>query len=307
MRSGLLPAAVLTLVLAGTGTPPPAGGEGVPGLPEGPDLIGGSDQGPVGPERERLAYTVTYLGIPVARAILDQLPPDAPGGEWLVRASSRTTRFWDRFFHIRNVYTTRFGARDFLPSVYERRIDQKRLRFRSVDRYGGGGGDRVAWTGLPPLPDRYVPRGVPDRVEARQVERGQGNLFSALWWVRFADWDRLSEATRAIWVDGVRWRITIRRMGLERQRAPGGRLDAWKLVMNFERLDREVAPEQAAERRRRTDYVTNELVRESVTITFWLAREPARRPLALIIKRPKLTVRAVLRELFEEERYPPAR
>ncbi len=255
------------------------------------------------PGHERLTYTITYLGIAVARVVTDQVPPAESGGEWLVRTASRSTRFWDTFFHIRNTYTTRFDMPDFQPSVYERRIDQGRLRFRSLDRYGSDATDRVEWMGLPPLPERYAPRGEPERVDQQQVDSRQGNIFSALWWVRFADWERLGEATRRLYVDGVRWRVHIRKEGTEERRSYEGRLPVWKLIITFERLDPEGTDEEEAERRDRTDYLTRELVRESVTITFWLERAPARRPVELVVRRPRMRVRAVLREPFDSERY----
>jgi len=254
------------------------------------------------PTTERLAYTVTYLGIAVARTILDQSPPSAPDGEWVVRAAAHSTRFWDAFFHIRNTYTSRFNASDFLPSVYERRVDQGRLRFRRVDHYVDAATDSVAWTGLPSLPDRYAPVGTPERIEVARVAAGQENLFSALWFARFADWDTLPEATRHLFVDGVRWRVHIRREEAEERRTYEGRMPTWRLTIGFQRLDPPGSEEEEAERRRQTDYLTKELVRESATITLWIAREPARRPVEVVVKRPGMTVKAELREPFETER-----
>jgi hypothetical protein len=104
-------------------------------------------------------------------------------------------------------------------------------------------------------------------------------------------------------VDGVRWKAHIRLDGTGERRTYEGKLPTWKLLITFERLDPRGSEEEEAELRRQTDYLTKELVRESATITLWLAREPARRPLEVIVKRPGMTVKASLREPFDAERY----
>ncbi len=248
---------------------------------------------------ERLTYTITYLGIAVARAMLEQLP-DPAGGETLVRASARTTAFWERFFHIRNTYLTRFDPVTYRPSVYVREIDQKGLHFHWREHDGRPGGDRVDTGGLPALPASYRPRGEPDTTAVQTVPAAPGNLFSALWWMRYADWTRTEEARQTILVDGSVWELIFRRVGNPVQEAPEGEVPAWEVRISFRHLTREgqVAPAGPV----RTDYVTRELVRTTAVVTFWIEQAAARRPLAVRVERPKLVVKGILREPFAEER-----
>jgi hypothetical protein len=251
------------------------------------------------PESERLTYTITYLGIAVARAMLEQLP-DPSGSETLVRASARTTAFWERFFHIRNTYLTRFDPLTYRPSVYVREIDQKGLRFHWREHDGRPGSDRVATGGLPDLPAGYRPRGAPDTTAVQTVPAGPGNLFSALWWMRYADWTRTEEARQTILVDGSVWELTFHRVGSVVQEAPEGEVPAWEVRITFRRLAREGTTAPAGPPR--TDYVTRELVRANAVVTFWIEQRDTRRPLAVRVERPKLVVKGYLREPFAEER-----
>jgi hypothetical protein len=266
---------------------------------------------PQEPAPERLTYTITYLGIAVARAMLEQRPATAADGELLVRASSRTTAFWDRFFHIRNTYTTRLDPGSLRPSVYEREVDQKGLRFRWVEWYAPAGGadegaaaarrpGQIPAPGLPARPESYRAEGPPDTLAVQTVPAGHENLFSALWWMRYADWEHLREARRILWVDGRTWELTFTRYGPEPTASPEGRVPAWVIRITMERRDPDGAAGPAGPER--TDYVTRELVRENAVVTFWVEQAPARRPLAVRVERPKLVVRGVLREPFEDER-----
>jgi hypothetical protein len=249
---------------------------------------------------ERLTYTITYLGVAVARAMLEQLPAPAAGGQTLVRASARTTAFWERFFHIRNTYLTRFDPVSFRPTVYVREIDQKGLRFRWVEWNGRAGGDQVSTDGLPAQPESYLPRGEPDTTAVQTVPAAPGNLFSALWWMRYADWTRTEQARQTIWVDGSAWELTFRRVGSMEQEAPEGKVPAWEIQITFRRLGREgpAGPPGPV----RTDHVTRELVRANAVVTFWIEQAAVRRPLAVRVERPKLVVKGFLRKPFEEER-----
>jgi hypothetical protein len=273
-------------------------GQPVPGQEP---TAGTADSGQIG--AERLTYSVTYLGIAVARAMLDQAPPAEPGGEWIVRGSSRTTRFWNAFFHIRNAYTTRFRMPGFISSAYERRVDQKGLRFRSMEWYGSGTASSLDGNRLPALPEGYQSQGSPERIEVEQVARGQGNLFTALWWVRYTDWDRTLEASLPIWVDGAPWMVTARRESEEVVRELGSRIDTWKIVVRLTKMTPDSEGTSWADRNLRTDYVTQELVREDATLTFWIEKEGTHRPIRLTVRRPRLTVKARIRRAFRDERF----
>ena len=261
---------------------------------------------------QRLTYDVTFLGIAVARALIDQVPGGRPDGSWLIRGASRTTGFWEQFFHIRNDYLSVVHPGDFLPSVYQRRVDQTGLRFVSTDHYTGSaavpgeegarveplpGAESVPW---PALPERDRQEGDPERAEVSIAMPGEDNLFSALWWVRYTDWDRVTEGRRTMRVDGLRWELTAQKKGTERLRVLGDRLDAWEVLITMRRLDPKPEPIEGEEREK-TDYVTQELVRENAEITFWVERAPARRPLRLVVKRPGLTVKAQIREPYDDE------
>jgi hypothetical protein len=191
----------------------------------------------------------------------------------------------------------------FIPSAYERRVDQKGLRFRGVEWYGSGTADAVDGDRLPALPERYQSQGSPEQIEVEQVARGQGNLFTALWWVRYTDWGRTLEASLPIWVDGVPWMVTARREREERVRELGSRIDTWKIVVRLKKLAPDSQGTSQVERDLRTDYVTQELVREDTTLTFWIEREGTHRPIRLTVSRPRLTVKAHIRRAFQDERF----
>lgn len=262
--------------------------------------VGPQDGTPAAPAPERLTYTITYLGVAVARAMLEQRPPATGDGDLVVRASSRTTAFWETFFHIRNTYTTRLDPESFRPSVYEREVDQSGLRYRWVERYDPDPGSAApAVTGLPPRPESYLAEGPPDTLALQTAPAGHENLFSALWWMRYADWEHTDQARRLLWVDGRSWHLTFTRTGTEPTASPEGRVPAW--VIRITMVPRADGPPGPAGPER-TDYVTRELVRENAVVTFWVEQAPARRPLAVRVERPKLVVKGVLREPFAEER-----
>jgi hypothetical protein len=296
------PALLLLVVAAAL----PAGRAAEGPVAAAPAAIGDPDEAPFpeGPQlpaqAERLTYTITYLGIAVARAMLEQLPAQAAGGGTLVRASARTTAFWERFFHIRNTYLTRFDPFSYRPTVYVREIDQTGMRFRWVEWNGPPGRDPVAAGGLPDRPESYLPHAEPDTVAVQTVPADLGNLFSVLWWMRYADWARTKEARRIIWVDGTAWELVFLRSGSEAQKAPEGEVPAWEIRITFRRLGAEgpAGPPGPA----RSDYTTRELVRENAVVTFWIEQAAARRPLAVKVVRPKVVVKGFLREPFEEER-----
>ena len=269
----------------------------------------------------RLAYTMSFLGIPVARAILDEVRPAEPGGEWIVRGGARTTAVWEQFTHIHNAYVTRLRMPGSVPVVYEREIDEKNLRFRSIERYGGtvstGGDDEES---LPVLPERYVARGRPENIDLENTATGRHNFFSALWWVRYADWDRLTEARLDLQAEGVPWLLTIRREGEETQRAPEGRVATWRIVCTLSRpatgtgdagesggghagtsSDAGAESGSGTESGHRSDYLTRHLIQEGVELTFWIGQEPARRPIVVRVRLPGFIVRGSLREPFDDE------
>jgi hypothetical protein len=103
-----------------------------------------------------------------------------------------------------------------------------------------------------------------------------------------------------MWVDGRRWRLRVELDGLEERRALGERIGTWRIRCTFDLLDE---GEEAT--RRPTDYVTEELVREDSTVFFWIEQAPARRPIAVEVRRPGLTVKGLIREPYEDERIPP--
>ncbi len=277
------------------------GGSSSPGM----FMTGGPEAQPAAPRVQRLTYTITFLGIPVARAILDEVQPGQPDGEWIVRGAARTTAFWEQFTHIRNSYITRFRAAGFQPSVYERRIDQKGLRFRRTEWYGREGAGDVDISPLPPLSPRYTARGEPASVDVLSVPAGEGNFFSALWYMRYTDWDRTVEATLPVWLEGQRWQVTIRRVGVGRRRAPEGRVEAWKLICRLNRLADETGAEEfPSQAGSGTDHITHHLMRENAELTVWIARQPSRRPIAVSVSMALFQVSARLREPFEDERLP---
>jgi len=286
---------------------PPANGLiGNPGIentgaacPDVENFQGGSG------EVERLTYTITFLGVAVARAILDEVRPEGPGGEWIVRGASRTTAFWEQFTYIHNSYVTRFRSPGFQPSVYDRRIDQKGLRFRRIEWYGREGTDAADAGRLPPLPDRYRTRGAPVAADVMSVPSGQGNFFSVLWYLRYADWDRMLEVTLPLWLEGQRWQVTVKRAGVEWRRVPQGRVETWKLVC---RLSRDTSAgggqEQQTQAVPSTDHVTRHLMDEDAELIFWIERGPSRRPIAVGVSVGVFRVTGQLREPFEDERPP---
>jgi|GEM_PF-6459242 len=287
----------------------------------------GSGSGPAQPgEVQRLAYTMSFLGIPVARAILDEVRPAAPGGEWIVRGAARTTAFWEQFTHIHNAYLTRFTLPGCEPSVYERDIDEKDLRFLSLQHYRPAGdsgadyrrdenspdraGTRAGHDNLPPLPERYAAGGHPGAPEISAAPAGRHNFFSALWWARYADWVRTTQARLDLRVEGEPWRLTLRRDGEELQRAPEGRVRTWRIVCTLQRQDQPAAStagtgSAGSDRTHRSDYVTRHLIREDVEITFWIEQAPERRPIDIRVRMPKYSVRGSLRGPFRDEELDP--
>ncbi|MFO7767379.1 MAG: DUF3108 domain-containing protein [bacterium] len=280
-----LPIALLLPLLLGGGEPPPS-----------------SELQPKPPGVQRLAYTITFLGVPVARALLEESRPGGAGA-WTVRGTARTTAFWETFFHIGNAYTTRLLPGGFLPEGYEREVDERGRRYRRLVWYGrrgpggpGAEGGRLDPGGLPPVPESYRAEGRPDTVEVSRAPADVYNLFAALWYVRYADWERITSAVLPLVVDGRRWELTMEKEREEERKALGRRFATWKVLCTFRRTDGE-----AGEEERITDYVTQELVRESSEVTFWIERASARRPVAVRVHRPGLTVKGELREPFDDE------
>lgn len=251
---------------------------------------------------QRLTYSINFLGITVARAVLDEVRPEDPDGEWVVRGGARTTAFWNQFTHIRNSYVTCFRATDFNPSVYERKIDEKGIRFRQLEWYGEGGATSLPAGRLPALPEKYRTRGEPARNSVLQVPEDHGNFFSALWWARYSDWDNNAVATRMMWVEGSTWRLSVRRVGTSTERVPGGKVDTWELRCTLEKLEgKEPNAGSGAAPGPKTDYVTRHLIREDVVITLWIARETARRPVKVKVAMPRITVVGRLKEPLSDE------
>lgn len=251
---------------------------------------------------QRLAYTITYFGIPVARALLDESRPEGAGA-WTVRGAARTTAFWETFFHIGNSYTTRVDPGTFLAEGYEREIDERGRRYRRMVWYGEAGAEEeddlrsLGPGGLPPVPERYRAEGAPEEVEVSRAPGDRYNLFAALWYLRYADWEQAVSAALPMVVDGDGWELTLRREGEEERKVFGRRVATWKIVCTFARTGAEPPEEEE----RVTDYVTQELVREEAEVTFWIEQAPSRRPIAVRVHRPGLTVKGEIREPFDEE------
>ncbi len=221
-----------------------------------------------------------------------------------MRGGARTTAFWEQFTHIHNAYLTSFRRPGGEPTVYERCIDEKGLRFDSVESYGEAAADPVAAGALPTLPERYSAGEEAGTIETTSTPAGRHNFFSALWYLRYEDWERIRQTVLPLTVEGEPWRLTLRREAREPQAVPGGRVETWRIVCTLEREDGVPAapPAGGGEDGRRSDYVTRHLITEEAVLTFWIACESARRPVAVKVELPKYTVRGKLREPYEDER-----
>jgi hypothetical protein len=247
---------------------------------------------------QRQTYTITFLGIAVARAMLEQACPEDGSGPWEIRGSARSTAFWERFFRLSNSYTTRVEAGTFLPLTYERLIDERGRRWRRLEQPEGGMPTPSGSTArLPPLPERYRMDGEPDRDRQVVVPAGRYNLFAALWKIRYHPWEQTPALTLPLWVDGEPWRLLVSLQGVEQPRVAGQRLLSWRVRCRFER-------ESQGTRRSATDYVTGELVRVESDTEFWVEQSPERRIVAVEVRRPGITVKGTLREPFADERRP---
>ena len=258
----------------------------------------GNEAAPQPGSFQRQTYTITFLGIAVARAMLEQACPEDGSGPLEIRGSASSTAFWERFFRLSNSYTTRVEAGTFLPLTYERLIDERGRRWRRLEQSEQAVPPPAGSTArLPPLPERYRMDGEPDRDRQVVVPAGRYNLFAALWKIRYHPWARTPALTIPLWVDGEPWRLQVNLQGVEQPRVAGQRLLSWRVSCRFER-------ESESTRRPATDYVTGELVRVESDTEFWVEQSPERRIVAVEVRRPGITVKGTLREPFADERRP---
>ncbi len=281
-------AAILCLVILGASSPVENLGDTSPPQGENPDI-------------QRLTYTITFLGVVVARAVFDEVRPLTAGGEWTVRVAARTTSFWDKFARMYNTYTISFTAPGFQPSRYLRQIDQKGLRFNRLESYGRQVGTSSFSDRLPPFPVRYLAGGESVEVENVTVPAGNGNFFSALWYVRFADWDRMQALTLPLWLEGQKWRTHIRKVGVESRRAPEGRVQTWKLICTLSRDTDGSVIDKPAEPVSGSDHLTKSLMNENLVLTFWIERSGLHRPLTVKTSVGIFSLVGQLRNPFEDE------
>jgi hypothetical protein len=192
----------------------------------------------------------------------------------------------------------------FLPTAYERRIDEKGRRYRRIEWYGRRGAEALARGGLPPVAERYDAEGEPERVVVEESPPGRHNLFSALWRMRYTAWDTTTDLTLPLWVDGAPWELRMHRRDVEERKAVGERIRTWVIECRFGRLGPDPQGDEEEAEKPLRDYVTQELVREDAVVTFWIETGGAHRPVAVEVKRPGMTVKGILREPFEDERLP---
>ena len=252
-------------------------------------------------EIQRLAYTVTFLGVAVARAVFDEVRPAYAGDEWTVRMAARTTSFWDQFTRMYNSYTTSFSGSSFRPSRYLRQIDQTGLRFDRIEWYGEQGNDFPIPDVMPPIPVRYLSGGKSVEPEIFSVPAGQGNFFSALWYVRYTDWDVTKEIILPLWLDGQRWRAHIRKEGIENRNAPEGRVETWKLVCSLSRNTAVPGTHPQDTRSTGSDHLTSSLMNENLKLTFWIERSGLHRPIIVKTSVGMFSLVGQLRNPFEDE------
>lgn len=253
------------------------------------------------PNIQRLAFTVTFLGVAVARAVFDEVRPAYAGDEWTVRVTARTTSFWDRFVRMYNTYTTSLITPGFRPSRYLRQIDQKGLRFDRIEWYGERGNNFSIPDTMPPIPARYLSGGASVVPEIFSVPAGQGNFFSALWYVRFTDWDVTQEVILPLWLDGQMWRAHIRKERIENRNAPEGRVETWKLVCSLSRNTAVPGTHPQDTRNIRSDHLTSSLMSENLKLTFWIERSGLHRPITVKTTVGVFSLVGQLRNPFEDE------
>jgi hypothetical protein len=261
-----------------------------------------SDEGSI----RRLTYTIKLYtkvtpGVPVARAVFDEVQPAVPGNEWTVRVAARTTSFWDNFTRIYNTYTTSFSIPGFSPSRYLRQIDQTGLRFDRLEVYGRQAGSSSFSSRLPQVPARYLAGGESVELENVAVPAGYGNFFSALWYVRHADWDRMQEVTLPLWLEGQKWRTHIRKVGVESRKAPEGRVQTWKLICTLSRETGDSDTDRQAGSVSDLDHLTKNLMKENQKLTLWIEQSGLRRPISVKASAGIFSLVGQLRSPFEGE------
>ena len=253
------------------------------------------------PNIQRLAYTVSIQGIAVARAVFDEVRPAYAGDEWTVRVAAGTTSFWDQFARMYNIYTTSFTQPDFRPSRYLRQIDQTGRRFDRIEWYGDQRSGFSIPDTMPPIPARYLSGGETVEPEIFSVPAGQGNFFSALWYVRYTDWDATLEIILPLWLDGQRWRVHIRKVGIENRNAPEGRVETWKLTGSLSRNTAVPDTHPQDTENIKSDHLTSSLMDEDLKLTFWIERSGLHRPITVKTSVGIFSLVGQLRNPFEDE------
>lgn len=220
---------------------------------------------------ECLTVQVTFLNIPVVTATL-QMTDEVIGEEppiYHLAVLAKSTPFYSLLYQVDNRYDSFFTWPEAHTRRYERCIRETGVDLWRVASYHEGQAFYDGELGAP------VPSDVRD-------------LFSALYALRGQQLEEKQVIDSPLDLDGQLWLARATVLGREEVRTHLGTQQAIKVGIRF------LEPEQTREERKKSDVLTNNLVRGKTKLTIWFSDDERKIPLRAQYRLVPFSLKAVL-------------
>lgn len=219
---------------------------------------------------ENLTAEITFLNIPVATATLRVTQETIEEGQDVchLAISAKSTPFYSLLYRVDNRYDSFFTWPQVRTLRYRRRISEPGVDLNRVVTYRHGLAFR----------DEQDPVAVPPDVE---------DMFSTLYALRGQPLSDDQVIDAPLDLDGQPWLVRAKVLGRERVKTRLGSHQAIKVQVNY------LLAEETPQERRKSDILTNNLVREKTRVIIWFTDDEDKIPLKAQCRSAPFTIKAL--------------
>jgi hypothetical protein len=220
---------------------------------------------------EKITVEVTFLNIPVVTAQLEVTEAMTQDEEPIYHLAvvAKSTPFYSLLYPVNNRYDSYFTWPEAHTRRYSRCINEPGVNLQLTIQYQDG---------------LAISDGSPPRPVSLEVR----DLFAALYALRGQALEDGQTFDSPLELDGDRWAAQANVLGREEVKTRLGTQQAVKVLVRFHILDHQ------EDKKRESDVLTNNLVREKTKLTLWFSDDHRRVPLKASYRMSPFSLKAVL-------------